>query len=145
MRNQTRNKTEKQRTEPHNNSCTSPAHLFEILSQYAFYRHGAQHPRKPVRYRFRRPRLFSGCFKTLLELVKTTAGIDELLLTRKKRMALGADINVHIACNALGLNLSAACALDGSFLIIRMDTLLHVLTPHILVFCVALRQQYKVL
>ena len=49
------------------------------------------------------------------------------------------------SCNTLGLDLSAACALDGSFLIIRMDTLLHVLTPHILVFCVALRQQYKIL
>ena len=79
-------------------------------------------------------RLFSGCFKTLLELVKTTAGIDELLLTRKKRMALGANINIHVACNALGLNLGAACASDGSFLIIRMDTLLHVPTPHILSF-----------
>ena len=40
--------------------------------------------------------LFTGCFKTLLEFVETTAGIDEFLLTRKKRMAFGAYINMHV-------------------------------------------------
>ena len=30
------------------------------------------------------------------QIEQTTAGIDEFLLTRKKRMALGADLNVDI-------------------------------------------------
>lgn len=74
-------------------------------------------------------RLFTGCFKTLLEFVYTTAGIDEFLLTRKKRMALGANINMHVSACALGLYLCAACTSYNRVLIIRMDTLLHVLTP----------------
>ena len=63
--------------------------------------------------------------KTLLELVNASACIYEFLLTGIERMALGADFDVHITLNGMGLNGLAASTSDGSFLILGMYSSLH--------------------
>ncbi len=63
--------------------------------------------------------------KTLVELVNTSASVNELLLAGKERMALGADIYSHITLGGLGLNNLAARANNLSVLIFGMDTVLH--------------------
>ena len=61
----------------------------------------------------------------LVELVNTTAGINELLLAGVERMALGADFNGDALTGRTGLDGCAACALYNGGLVIRMDTLFH--------------------
>ena len=62
---------------------------------------------------------------TLLEAVYTSAGIDELLLAREKRMALGANINTKILLGRGSLDNLAASTTDRCFLILGMDALFH--------------------
>ena len=63
---------------------------------------------------------------SLLELVNASACVNELLLTGEERMALGADINSHLAAiGRLGYNSLAACTLNGAGLILRMDSVFH--------------------
>ena len=62
---------------------------------------------------------------SLLKSVYTTAGIDQLLLTSKERMALGADFNTDLALSGAGLKSVAAGALYYSFIVIGMDPFLH--------------------
>jgi hypothetical protein len=63
---------------------------------------------------------------SLLELVNASACVNELLLTGEERMALGADINSHLAAvGGLGYNSLTACTSDGASLILRMDSLFH--------------------
>ncbi len=64
-------------------------------------------------------------FETLLELVYTSACIDELLLTGEERVALGANFNSHIALSRLSHNSLAASALYCNFLVFGMDSFLH--------------------
>ena len=61
----------------------------------------------------------------LLEAVNTSAGIDELLLAREKRMALGANINTKILLGRGSLDNLAASTTDRCFLILGMDALFH--------------------
>jgi len=61
----------------------------------------------------------------LVELIDTTACLGSLLLTRVKRMALGAYLNVDILFRGTGLKSVSAVADYGSFVIIRMDIFLH--------------------
>ena len=66
--------------------------------------------------------------QSLLELVNSTAGINELLLTGKEGMALGANFNSHLAAlGGLGRNGFTACALDDALFVLRMDSCLHFL------------------
>lgn len=72
---------------------------------------------------------------SLLELVNASARIDQLLLTRKIGVALGADFDFQLG-HVLGrsrLESISASAGDGHVMIIRMNTLFHLRTP-ILVF-----------
>ena len=60
-----------------------------------------------------------------VELIDTTAGIDQLLLAGVERVALGADLNRDVGLGGAGLNDGAASALDGGLLVFRMDSFLH--------------------
>ena len=72
-----------------------------------------------------RSELLSGCFQTLLELINATAGINELLLTRKERMAFGANFNTDAVLNGAGHEFLAASALYSDFLVFGMDSCFH--------------------
>ena len=63
--------------------------------------------------------------ETLLELIHTSAGINEFLLARKEGMALGADFNLNIVLGGTRGVLCAARALYGNNIIFRMNTLFH--------------------
>ena len=56
-----------------------------------------------------------------VELIYTTAGVDQLLLAGIEGMALGADFYGDILLRAAGLIYSAAGAADGGGFVIRMD------------------------
>ena len=62
----------------------------------------------------------------LVELINTTAGVNELLLAGVERMALGADFYGDAGTGGTGLDGCAACALDNGGLIVRMDSCLHI-------------------
>ena len=71
-------------------------------------------------------RLLVGCFQSLLELVNSTARINELLLTGKEGMALRANFDSHFsAFSGLSCYGLAASTLDRHFFIIRMNSGLH--------------------
>ena len=61
----------------------------------------------------------------LVELLHAAAGIDELLLAGKERMALGANFNTDILLSRTGLNNITASTGNGSLSIVRMDLFLH--------------------
>ena len=74
--------------------------------------------------------LFAGrSAEALVEAINTSAGIDELLLTRKEGMAFGANFNADILAGGAGLDLRAARAADDGGLILGMDVLFHWLSP----------------
>ena len=73
-------------------------------------------------------------FETLLELVKTSAGINELLLAGIERMALAADFDLHIALRGTSLYLGAASALDNALFIFGMNSFLHFFSPLLCLF-----------
>ena len=60
-----------------------------------------------------------------LESVNTSAGIDELLLAREERVAVGANIHTKVFLGGRRLKRSAASALYRGGLIVGMDSLLH--------------------
>ena len=61
----------------------------------------------------------------LLELVNTSTGINQLLLTGEERMALGADIDAELRLRGARLERVATAAGDRSLVVLRMDTLFH--------------------
>ena len=63
--------------------------------------------------------------EALLESVNTSAGIDQLLLAGIEGMAIAANFNTDILLGGAYLELVAACALDGSGLVLGMDSLFH--------------------
>ena len=66
----------------------------------------------------------------LVELINTSAGVNELLAAGVERMALGADFNGDVLLGAACLIDGAACAADNCRLIVGMDAFLHFLyTP----------------
>ena len=68
-------------------------------------------------------KLLANTFKSLLELVNTSAGVNKLLLTGEERMALGANFNFHLAALCgLGRYCFAASATNYALFIIRMDS-----------------------
>ena len=62
---------------------------------------------------------------TLFKSVDAPAGIDELLLARKERMAFGTDIYAQILFGRTCGDHSAASAFDFRLLVLGMNTLLH--------------------
>ena len=70
--------------------------------------------------------LLSRSFKTTSELVNTSAGIYEFLLTGKERMALRADVYTNVAAlGGTGNERFSASADNLGFLIAGMDCFLH--------------------
>ena len=70
--------------------------------------------------------LLGGSFQSLLELINSTACVNEFLLTGKEGMTFRANFNSHFsAIRGLGCNGLAASTLDGHFFVIRMDSGLH--------------------
>ena len=67
--------------------------------------------------------------ETLLKAINTSAGIYQLLLTREERMTLRTYVNDDILLGRTGLDDVAACTANGRLLVIRMDSLLHVVSP----------------
>lgn len=61
----------------------------------------------------------------LLKHIDAPAGIDELLLTREKRMAFGANFHVNILLRGSGLNHIPAGAGNCRLLILGMNVFLH--------------------
>ena len=71
-------------------------------------------------------RLFA-CLKTLFELVDSSAGIDELLLTREERVALRANFNLDLsALGRSGNDLRAASAGNHALFVLGMQSLFHI-------------------
>ena len=66
---------------------------------------------------------------TLLETVNTSAGIDELLLTREEGVALGANFDLQLTLNGAGLKSITASATNDRLAVLRMDSFLHVISP----------------
>lgn len=63
---------------------------------------------------------------TLFETVHASAGIDQLLTPREKRMAFGADFDLELALDGAAQKGFAACAANHGFAVCRMDIFLHV-------------------
>jgi len=72
-------------------------------------------------------RLLLEISQSLLELVNTSACIDKLLLAGVEGVTLGADFNSDFAAlRRLGDDSFAASAANYGFLVLRMDTFLHI-------------------
>ena len=80
------------------------------------------HAHLPISNLFRRS---GGGITPSVETVDHTADINELLLPGEERMALRADINVHVALGGMRLHDGTAGALDRGFFIFGMDSGLH--------------------
>ena len=61
----------------------------------------------------------------LLEAINTSASINQLLLSGVERMALGADINLHLFLGGAGLKCFTAYAANDAFAVLGMDVFLH--------------------
>ena len=64
-------------------------------------------------------------FHSLLELINTSACVNELLLTCIERVAVGSDINSQITLSGKSLECVAACALHCNDLRLRMNSFSH--------------------
>ena len=70
----------------------------------------------------------SGCllrFIPLLELINTSAGIDELLLAGKKRVALGADVYVQIRLDGCCFECLSTGTVYNGLAILGMNLVFH--------------------
>ena len=67
----------------------------------------------------------SASVETLVEALDASAGIDQLLLTREERVALGADFNLQLLLGRAGGEGLAAYAADDCFAVLGMDAFLH--------------------
>ena len=63
--------------------------------------------------------------ETLLEAINTSASVNELLLAGVERMALGADINLHLFLRRTGFKCFTAYAANDAFAVLGMDVFLH--------------------
>ena len=63
--------------------------------------------------------------ETLVETLNTSTGINQLLLAREERVALGADFNGDILLRGKNLHNIAAVAGDGGLFAYGMDAFLH--------------------
>ena len=75
------------------------------------------------------------CFESLLELINTSASVNKLLLTCEEGVTLGTNFNSDLAAlGGSGCNRLAACASDYAFLIVRMDSCFHFISPRLFYF-----------
>ena len=85
--------------------------------------------------------LFLGAFEAgvvarelVVELFDTSSSVNQFLLTGEKGVALRADFDLDILFGGAGGDHLSARALDGSLIILRMDTFLHFSSPLSLLF-----------
>jgi len=75
------------------------------------------------------PKQYVLCFlfhiEALLEAINTSASINQLLLAGVERMALRADINLHLFLCGTGLKSFTAYAANYAFAVLGMDVFLH--------------------
>ena len=67
---------------------------------------------------------------TLLELINTSAAVNEFLAAGVEGVALGADLDGDVLLRGAGLIHGAAGAADRGRLVIRMETVFHSHSPH---------------
>ena len=70
--------------------------------------------------------------KPLLELVDTSAGVNQLLLAGIEGVALGANFDVDIFYGRTGLDDFATSTVDLGLLIVGMNSVFHFSTPPVL-------------
>ena len=70
---------------------------------------------------------------TLVELVDTPCGVNKFLLTRKERVALGADTDFVFRTGGFDFPDFAASADDLGRTVVRMDILFHCFSPKVLI------------
>ena len=63
--------------------------------------------------------------EALLEAINTSASINKLLLAGVERMALGADIHLHLFFGGAGLECFTAYAANDALAILGMNVFLH--------------------
>jgi hypothetical protein len=63
--------------------------------------------------------------ETLVEAIHASAGVNQLLLARVERMALGANFDMDLRLRGTSLDHIAACASNGAVNVVRMNTLFH--------------------
>ena len=68
----------------------------------------------------------------LFKLVNTSAGVNKLLLTGEKRVALGAYINLEIALGGHSLHFRTAGTSNSNLIKLRMDAFSHFNFPRFL-------------
>ena len=89
--------------------------------------------------------LLNGLFhvETLLETVNTSAGINQLLLAGKERMALGADFNLQFGLDRPRLKRLTAYATDDGLAIFGMDLFFHAFSPLLRMLWVFIKPQNR--
>jgi hypothetical protein len=76
--------------------------------------------------------LFLEFFVFFPESLDSTRGVDKFLFTGKKRMTFGADFNTDIRFGRTDLYLIAACTSYARFMVLRMNSVFHVIcTPYL--------------
>ena len=63
--------------------------------------------------------------ETLLEAIHASTRVNQLLLARVERMALGADIHLQLFLRGAGLEGLTAYAANDAFTVLGMDSFLH--------------------
>ena len=76
-------------------------------------------------YTIVRPSFLLFHIEALLEAINTSASVYKLLLAGVERMALGADINLHLFLCGTGLECFTAYAANDAFAVLGMDVFLH--------------------
>ena len=64
--------------------------------------------------------------KSLVEPIKTSTGVTQLLLAGIERVALGADLNADVLLGGTGRKDVATGTANSSLFVLGMDTFLHV-------------------
>ena len=91
----------------------------------------------------RKGALLNGSFhvETLLEAVNASAGINQLLLAGKERVALGANFNLQLRLDRPRLKRLTAYATDDGLAIFGMDLLFHAFSPLLRMLWVVLNRK----
>ena len=102
--------------------------LQEVTNKYIFKRRPGFNR---VAFRLKSGRAFSTSaenlfhVEALFETIHTAAGINQLLLAGIERMALGADINLHLFLGGAGFKSFTAYAANHALSILGMNVFLH--------------------
>jgi hypothetical protein len=76
-------------------------------------------------------RLDIACAKFPLESLDSACGINELLLARIERMAVGANFSVYLFSGRAGFKRVSATAANHYFFVFWMNTIFHFISPKV--------------